>query len=210
MEYNTTQKRLVLPEYGRNIQKLVEYCKTLEDRDERNRMAQTIITIMGSINPHFRDMADFKHKLWDHLQIISEYELDIDSPYEAPPKETLRSEPDPVPYNNYPIRYKHYGKTIEFLAQKAAEYEEGEMKDTLIQVIANHMKKNFVTWNKDSVSDDQIFDDLEKLSGNQIKVNRNNIQLTDSKDIFSKLNKKKRTPRKGKSNNNNGNSKNFN
>jgi hypothetical protein len=203
MEYNTTQKRLVLPEYGRNIQKMVEYCKTIEDREQRNRMAQTIITIMGSINPHFRDMSDYKHKLWDHLQIIAEYELDIDSPYEAPPKETLRSDPDPVPYNNQPAKYKHYGKTIELLCRQAAEYEEGEMKDTLIQVIANHMKKNYVTWNKDSVSDEQIFSDLEELSGGKVRVNREKIQLTDSKDIFSKLSKKKRTPRKGKNNNNN-------
>lgn len=203
MEYNTSKKRLVLPEYGRNIQKLVGYCKSIEDREERNQMAQTIITIMGSINPHFRDMADYKHKLWDHLQIISEYELDIDSPYEAPPKEALRSDPDPVPYCNYPIKYKHYGKTIEFLCRKAAEYEEGEIKDILVQMIANHMKKNYVTWNKDSVSDEQIFSNLEDLSGGKIKVNRENVQLTDSKDIFSKL-KKKRQPRsKGRSNNNN-------
>jgi len=204
MEYNTSKKRLVLPEYGRNIQKLVEYCKSIEDKEERNQMAQTIITIMGSINPHFRDMADYKHKLWDHLQIISEYELDIDSPYEAPPKEALRSSPDPVPYSNYPIKYKHYGKTIEFLCRKAGEYEEGEIKDILIQMIANHMKKNYVTWNKDSVADDQIFDDLEELSGGKVKVNRDKVQLTDSKDIFSKL-KKKRQPRNkgGRSNNNN-------
>jgi hypothetical protein len=202
MEYNTTNKRLVLPEYGRNIQKLVDYCKSIEDRDERNRMAQTIINIMGTINPHFRDMADYKHKLWDHLQIISGYELDIDSPYEAPPKESLRSNPEPVPYSNHPIKYKHYGKTIEFLIQKAAEYEEGEVKDILVEVIANHMKKNYITWNKDSVSDEQIFSDLEELSNGNIKVDRQKVQLTDSKDIFNKL-KKKRPPRKGKNNGNN-------
>lgn len=201
MEYNTTKKRLVLPEYGRNIQKLVDYCKSIEDKDERNRMAQTIINIMGTINPHFRDMADYKHKLWDHLQIISDYELDIDSPYEAPPKESLRSNPEPVPYSNHPIKYKHYGKTIEFLIQKAAEYEEGEVKDILVEVIANHMKKNYITWNKDSVSDEQIFSDLEELSNGKIRVNRQKVQLTDSKDIFNKL-KKKRTPRKGKNNGN--------
>jgi len=201
MEYNTTKKRLVLPEYGRNIQKLVEYCKTIEDRDQRNRMAQMIIHIMGSINPHFRDMIDYKHKLWDHLQIIAHYELDIDSPYEAPPKETLRSDPDPVPYNNYPIKYKHYGKTIEFLVQKAAEYPEGEEKDLLVEMIANHMKKNYITWNKDSVSDEQIFSDLEGLSGNKLKVKRDKIQLSDSKDIFNKL-KKKRPQKKGKNSGN--------
>jgi hypothetical protein len=202
MEYNTSRKQMILPEYGRNIQKLVEYCKKIEDKEERNKMAQSIIEIMGNMYPHFRDIADFKHKLWDHLQIMSEYELDIDSPYEAPPKETLRSEPDPVPYNNKEIKYKHYGKVIERLIEKATEFEEGEEKNALIETIGNQMKKNYLTWNKDTVSDDQIFKDMEELSGGKIKVDRENVKLADAKDIVSKL-KKKKTAKKAKNNNNN-------
>jgi hypothetical protein len=202
MEYNTSRKQMILPEYGRNIQKLVEYCKKIEDKEERNKMAQSIIEIMGNMYPHFRDIADFKHKLWDHLQIMSEYELDIDSPYEAPPKETLRSEPDPVPYNNKEIKYKHYGKVIERLIEKATEFEEGEEKNALIETIGNQMKKNYLTWNKDTVSDDQIFKDMEELSGGKIKVDRENVKLADAKDIVSKL-KKKKTAKKVKNNNNN-------
>ena len=202
MEYNTSRKQLILPEYGRNIQKLVEYCKTIKDREERNKMAQSIIEIMGNMYPHFRDIADFKHKLWDHLQIMSEYELDIDSPYEDPPKETLRSEPAPVPYNNKEIKYKHYGKVIEKLIEKATEFEEGEEKNALFETIGNQMKKNYITWNKDTVSDEQIFQDMEKLSGGKIKVDREKVKLTDAKDIVSKL-KKKRNAKKGKNNNNN-------
>ena len=200
MEYNTSRKQLILPEYGRNIQKLVEYCKTIKDKEERNKMAQAIIDIMGNMYPHFRDIADFKHKLWDHLQIMSEYELDIDSPYEAPPKETLRSNPDPVPYNNKEIKYKHYGKVIERLIEKATEFEEGEEKNALIETIGNQMKKNYLTWNKDTVSDDQIFKDIEELSGGKIKVDREKVKLADAKEIISKL-KKKRNNKKGKNNN---------
>jgi len=200
MDYNTTRKRLILPEYGRNIQKLVEYTKSIKDKEKRNQMAQVIINIMGNMYPHFKDIADFKHKLWDHLMIMSEFELDIDSPYEDPPREKLRQSPDPVPYNNARIRYKHYGKTIEKLIQQAATYEEGEEKDALIEIIGNHMKKNYLTWNKDSVSDDVIFDDMEELSNNKIKVNRDKIKLKDSKDILNKL-KKKRNNRKNKNSN---------
>lgn len=201
MEYNTSKKQLILPEYGRNIQKLVEYCQTIRDKEERNKMARSIIEIMGNMYPHFRDIADFKHKLWDHLQIMSEYELDIDSPYEPPPKETLKSNPDPVPYNNKEIKYKHYGKIIEQLIEKAAEYKEGEEKNALIETIANHMKKNYLTWNKDSVSDEQIFHDIQELSDGKITVDRENVKLTDAKDILNKL-KKKRPVKKVKNNNN--------
>ena len=202
MEYNTSRKKMILPEYGRNIQKLVEYTKTIEEKERRNKMAQSIISIMGNMYPHFRDIADFKHKLWDHLAIMSEFELDIDSPYEEPPKEKLRQKPDPVPYNNYDIKYKHYGKTIEMMVNKAAEYPEGEEKNMLIEVIANHMKKNYLTWNKDTVADDQIFDNIEELSGGKIKVDRESVQLSESKEIITKL-KKKKSPKKTNKQNNN-------
>ncbi len=204
MEYNTSRKRMILPEYGRNIQKLVDYAKTVKDRDERNKMAKDIISIMGNMYPHFKDIADFKHKLWDHLSIMSEFELDIDAPYEDPPKEKLRQKPDPVPYNNYAIKYKHYGKIIEKMIMRAAEYPEGEEKNMLIEVIANHMKKNYLTWNKDTVSDDVIFDNIEELSMGQLKVDRENIKLPDAKEILSKL-KKKRNPRKNNKQQNNSN-----
>jgi hypothetical protein len=195
---------MILPEYGRNIQKLVDYAKTIEDRNKRNKMAKDIINIMGNMYPHFRDIADFKHKLWDHLAIMSEFELDIDSPYEDPPREKLRMKPDPVPYNNYDIRYKHYGKIIEKMILRASEYPEGEEKNMLIEVIANHMKKNYLTWNKDTVSDDLIFDNIEELSQGKIKVDREKIRLSDSKEILSKL-KKKRNPRKNNKQQNNSN-----
>lgn len=191
MEYNTSWKKLVLPEYGRNIQKMVELTKAEPDRDKRNRMAQAIITLMGNMNPHLRDIADFKHKLWDHLTIISDFDIDIDSPYEAPKIEKLNEKPENVPYNTTTSKYKHYGQTIEKMIEVAINMEEGEMKDILIHLIANHMKKSYLTWNKEAVEDELIFKDLKILSKGKIDLNIDENKLTETKDILAK-NKKRR------------------
>jgi len=191
MEYNTSWKKLVLPEYGRNIQKMVELTKAEPDRDKRNRMAQAIITLMGNMNPHLRDIADFKHKLWDHLAIISDFDIDIDSPYEAPKIEKLNEKPEIVPYNTVSSRFKHYGQTIEKMIEVAINMEEGEMKDILIHLIANHMKKSYLTWNKEAVEDELIFKDLKILSKGKINLNIDENKLTETKDILAK-NKKRR------------------
>ncbi|MDY6799628.1 MAG: DUF4290 domain-containing protein [Bacteroidota bacterium] len=195
MEYNTSRKKMVLPEYGRNIQKMIELTIEEPDKEKRNKMAQAIINIMGNMNPHLRDIADFKHKLWDHLAIISDFQLDIDSPYETPKIETLKEKPEKVPYNNKGARFKHYGKTIEKMIDYAINMEEGEMKDILSQLIANHMKKSYLTWNKEAVSDEHIFSDLKELSNGKIDLSANNTTLTETKDILAK-NKRRRSQRK--------------
>jgi uncharacterized protein DUF4290 len=191
MDYNTQREKLLLPEYGRNIQKLVNYCKTIEDRDERTRVAMAIISIMGNLNPHLRDITDFKHKLWDHLAIISNFELDVDSPYPMPQRDILFEKPKQVPYKEEEIRYKHYGKVMENLIEKAAEYEEGEEKNALIEIIANHMKKSYLKWNKDVVDDKTIFRDLVLLSKNKIKVDES-LVLTESKEFQTRPPKKQK------------------
>ena len=193
-DYNTQRTKMVVPEYGRNIQKMVEYTVQIEDREERNKAARAIIAIMGNLNPHLRDVTDFKHKLWDHLFIISNFKLDIDSPYEKPTPETLLEKPKQVPYKDYDIRYKHYGKIIELLIKEASEFKEGEERNALIRLIANHMKKCYVTWNRDVVDDRSIFEDLKTLSGGKIVVG-DDLKLADTRDILSK-NKKKRPPKK--------------
>jgi hypothetical protein len=185
---------MILPEYGRNIQKMVEYTVQIKDREERNKAARAIISIMGNLNPHLRDVSDFKHKLWDHLFIISDFKLDIDSPYEKPTPEVLFEKPKPIPYSEYDIKYKHYGKIIELLIKEAAAYEEGEEKDVLIKLIANHMKKCYLTWNREVVSDEIIFEDLRKLSGGLL-VASEDLKLSESRDILLK-NKKKRQQKK--------------
>ena len=163
MQYNTQQKRMPLPEYGRSIQNMVDHALTIEDRAERQRCANTIINIMGGMFPHLRDVPDFKHKLWDHLAIMSDFKLDIDYPFEVIPKNNLDAKPEPVPYPCTKIRYRHYGRTLEVLIQKACEFPEGDEKQNLVALICNHMKKDYMTWNKDTVDDRKIADDLYEL-----------------------------------------------
>ena len=185
-DYNTSRPKLILPEYGRNIQKMVDYAMTIEDREERNKSAQAIISVMGNMNPHLRDVADFTHKLWDHLAIMSDFQLDIDSPYEKPPKEKFEQKPRPVPYNHYTIRYKHYGKAIELFIEKAISLDDGPEKQAMINMIANHMKKAYLTWNRENVTDQQILEDLGTLSKGRLKVNEEDVNLVDSKEILNK------------------------
>ena len=193
MDYNTSRKKLNLPEYGRNIQQMVDHLSIVEDRDERNRLAKVLIGIMGNMNPHLRDINDFKHKLWDHLFIMSDFKLDIDSPYPIPNFETYTEKPRKVPYPTQPITYKHYGRSIELMIQKAIEMEEGQQKDALTQLIANHMKKAYLMWNNDSVSDEDIIRDLGVLSKGKLALAAG-AKLTDSREVFK--NKRKFIPRK--------------
>ncbi|MBQ8501153.1 MAG: DUF4290 domain-containing protein [Bacteroides sp.] len=170
MQYNTQQKRMPLPEYGRSIQNMVDHALTIEDRTERQRCANTIINIMGGMFPHLRDVPDFKRKLWDHLAIMADFKLDIDYPFEIVPKEKLGSKPDPLPYSNTQIRYRHYGRTLEVLIKKAIELPEGDEKMNLVALICNHMKKDYMSWNKDTVDDSKIADDLYELSEGKLQM----------------------------------------
>lgn len=183
MEYNTQQKKLPLPEYGRSVQNMVDHAMTIEDRAERQRCANTIINIMGNMFPHLRDVPDFKHKLWDHLAIMSDFKLEIDYPYEIVEKENLYTKPEPLSYPKINIRYRHYGRTLEKLIAKAAEYTDGEEKKQLIGLIANHMKKSFMAWNKDIVDDRKIFDDLKEYSKGMIELKEEDIRLMEQRNF---------------------------
>ncbi|HOA09883.1 MAG: DUF4290 domain-containing protein [Bacteroidales bacterium] len=185
MDYNTQRKKLALPEYGRHIQQMVDYIASVEDRDERNRLAKSLVAIMGNLNPHLRDINDFKHKLWDHLFIMSDFKLDIDSPYPIPSVEQYNEKPRRVPYPGNPIKFKHYGRIIEMMIEKAVAMEEGPEKDALKQLIANQMKKANITWNKESVSDDDIFRDMQTLS-NGMLVMAPGSKLVDNKEFKNK------------------------
>ncbi|GHU62940.1 hypothetical protein FACS1894123_04750 [Bacteroidia bacterium] len=189
MQYNTQKRRLALPEYGRNIQNMVDYCISIPDRKERTRCANTIINIMGNMFPHLRDVNDFKHILWDHLAVMSNFALDIDYPYEVLKQEDLYIRPPRLPYLQGKITYKHYGKNLEQMIKKATLYEKGEEKEYLIGMLANQMKKFFLTWNKEVVDDRKIFKDLEDLSGGKIIRDEDSHKLTESKEILSKKNK---------------------
>ena len=200
-DYNSSRKKLILPEYGRNIQKMVNHIKTIEDREERNKAARTVIGVMGNLNPHLRDVNDFKHKLWDHLAIIADFDLDIDSPYDWPEPESLQSKPGNVPYHQHRIAKKHYGRSIVLMIDKAVALEAGEEKDDLVKMIAYHMKKSYLTWNREAVSDSEIFGDMKTLSGGVLNVNPD-LKLPETKDILAKnrpiIPKKKGGGKKGK------------
>lgn len=190
-DYNSQRKKLPLPEYGRNIQNMVDYLSTIEDREKRNRSALTVIDVMGNLYPVLRDVAEFKHKLWDHLAIMSDFKLDIDYPYNPPTPDILTEKPNIVPYAQNNIRYKHYGFIMESLIKKTAEME-GEEREILIELLANHMKKSYIAWNKDAVDDDKIFMDLRELSRGKLIVNKDEVQLADTKSITATTKPKKK------------------
>lgn len=193
-DYNTQRKRMALPEYGRNVQKMVDHIKTIEDRDERNRAAKTIVQIMGNLNPQIRDTGDFKHKLWDHLSIISGFNLDIDSPYQPPEPERLVEKPNQIPYKQGDIRYLHYGRIIEIMIDAASEMKEGEEKEFLTSLIVNQMKKSYVTWNRSQVSDDVIIGDMKLLSGGKLKMT-DGVRILEVRELVPPVKKK---PQQGK------------
>jgi hypothetical protein len=170
MEYNTSKTQLQMPEYGRIIQQLVERCKELESRDERNEMAAAIVDFMGQRNPQLRDESNYKHKLWDHLFILAKYDLDVDSPYHIPTPEEMQVKPQRMEYPKLQGDFKFYGKSILQLIDKAIELEAGDEKDALIQVIANNMKKSYNVYNKEHVQDEVIFRHLKDLSENRLDL----------------------------------------
>ncbi len=190
MDYNTQREKLPMPEYGRNIQNMVNYLLTIEDREKRNRAAQTVVDVMGNLYPYLRDVAEFRHKLWDHLAIMTDFKLDIDYPYEPPSPDILTEKPNSVPYPQHNIKYRHYGLVSEKMIH-IAETMEGEEQRILIEQTASQMKKLFLAWNKDAVEDEKIFQDIEEISGNKLKVPRD-IRLYDTKAVFTKKKKKKK------------------
>ena len=203
-DYNSTRNKLILSEYGRNVQNMVKYICELPTKEERNRYAQVVIDLMGFLNPHLRDVADFKHKLWDHLHIISNFQIDVDSPYPKPELEAIHMKPEPLKYPHQRIRYKHYGKTIELMIEKAKSIEEPDRKQHMVQAIANFMKMAYVQWNKDSVADESILADLRAMSGGQLQLEEN-VNLNKVEFRTNPYVNKENNARGGRTNNNNQN-----
>lgn len=195
LTYNTQKKRLVLPEYGRNIQQMVNHCLTIEDRDERTRCAYSIINCMGKLFPKLQEQDDYRHKLWDHLVIMSDFKLDIDYPCEVVKAENLTSFPTKVPYTNQHIRYRHYGKDVELMIAKAVTMEPGKERDELVLLIANHMKKLLLAVNKDGVEDEKIFKDLAEYSHGEIILDPATTSLRNFKLAPAPVTTKKKRKR---------------
>ena len=168
-----------LPEYGRSVQNMGDHALTIEDREERQRCANTIVNIMGGMFPHLRDVPDFKHKLWDHLAIMSDFKLDIDYPFEIVKREELEMKPGKIAYPDKAIRYRHYGRFLESMIKKLSEMEEGEEKQALLQLLAVQMKKNLNNWNKEGIEDQKIVDDLREYSNGAITLKVEDLRLND-------------------------------
>jgi hypothetical protein len=206
LEYNSERTLMIIPEYGRHIQKLVDHCLTLETKEERNKMALAIVDVMGNLQPHLRDVPDFKHKLWDQLFIMSKFNLDVDSPYPIPSKEELQEKPESLPYPKYASKYRYYGNNIQTMIDVALSWEEGEKKEALVFTIANHMKKCYLNWNKDTVDDAVIYKHLFELSNSKIDLRASEEPLSESKNLLKKRNSQGQNHTKNnhkKTNNNN-------
>ena len=197
LEYNTEREHLIIPEYGRHLQKMINYAKSRETKEERNRVAKAIISVMGNLQPHLRDVPDFQHKLWDQLFIMSNFELDADSPFDKPTAELLAARPEPLKYPQNHPKYRFYGNNIKTMIDVANTWEEGDLKEALIYTIANHMKKCFLNWNKDTVEDDVIFAHLHELSGGKINLKNMDEDLTDATSLMRTKKKYGSTSKKG-------------
>ena len=180
MEYNTTRGKLILPEYGRNVQNMIAHAMEISDRKERNRAAQAIIEVMGQLNPHLRDVDDFRHKLWTHLFVMSDFNLEVDSPYEIPKAESLQEKPKLMAYPKSKIRYGHYGKYTQEILESAKEISKEDERDYLKNTMANFMKKQFLSHNNDTVENHVIADQLKELSkGDLVLENPDELMNTN-------------------------------
>ena len=195
MEYNTSLPHLIIPEYGRNVQKMVHSIVEIEDREKRKHQAKAIIEVMGNLNPHLRDVPDFKHKLWDHLFIMSDFLLDVDSPYGKPSKESFEEKPLKVPYSDNKIKLRYYGKILPQIIDRAVEMEDSDHKDIMVFCIANHMKKSYLTWNKSSVEDEMILKHLSQLSDSKLEM-----KYTFTLSAFADVKPPEKTQKKQKNN----------
>ncbi|MFA6334598.1 MAG: DUF4290 domain-containing protein [Bacteroidales bacterium] len=170
MDYNTQRSKLIMPEYGRHVQKMIKYVKEIEDRDKRNEQIRAVVGVMGILNPQLRDLSDFRHKLWDHVQIISDFEIDIDSPYPTPTKETFANKPSPIPLETTPLKAAHYGRNIQNMIEMVVQRPDDDTRRSMILILANYMRQQYLIWNKDTVSEETIFKDLKNLSEGRIIV----------------------------------------
>lgn len=185
MEYNTEREQIVISEYGRNIQVMIRHLLNIEDRKKRTEAAHFIVSVMAQMNPQVKESNDYMHKLWDHLYIISEYKLDVDGPYDPPTPEMQKQKPDHVGYQKNNIRYGHYGQYLYDIVNEVKKMEEGPNKQSILVNIANQMKRDYLNWNRDTVNDLLILEDLKKISGNALSL-PSDTKLIPTNEIINK------------------------
>ena len=202
MEYNTTRSKLLMSEYGRNVQKMVAFMLTIEDRDKRTQYAETLIELMSTLNPGLKVMEDYKHKLWDHLFLMSDFKLDVDCPYEKPTEEEMFRKPEPLGYPQTKISVRHFGKNLDALIQKAMAEEDEEKRQGMTQLIGYYMKLAYINWHREPVHDDMIRNELSVLTGGKLQYEQGGYKVYfDNRQNYSNNNKGGRN-NKGRNNNN--------
>lgn len=203
MEYNTDRNHLVIPEYGRNVQKMIEYLITIEDKEKRQRNTEVVIELMGMLNPHLRNVEDFRHKLWDHLFLIADFKLEVESPYPIPTRETLQRRPERLPYPKKYPKFRHFGKNLEMVIDKAMREKEGDVREGLTQYIGNYMRLAYTNWHKEAIHDDMITSELSDITNGRL-IYTNDHSIPAYTETFRPNKKKNYSFKNGK----NGNGKN--
>ncbi|MEX0968231.1 MAG: DUF4290 domain-containing protein [Bacteroidia bacterium] len=200
MEYNSNRPEMVIREYGRNIQKMIEFTIGIEDREKRTAAAHEIIDVMSQINPGVRGQGDYKHKLWDHLHLISHFRLDVEAPYPPPEEDTLKTQPDPIPYASNNIKLRHYGRIVEQMIKTATEMEDGEAKEELVDSIASYMRMSYKIWNDDKVTDEKVLNDLKNMSGGKLQPDtiKGQLKIPDAPSQHAKRHRRDYRTNKGK------------
>lgn len=187
MDYNTQREHLVMPEYGRYIQQMIEQVKKIEDRDKRNEQMQAVISAMAALNPQPKDVADARRKFWDQAFQIAGYDLDVDSPYPIPSKADYDKHPQQVKLETAPLKAAHYGRNIQNMIEEIASRPEGEMKNLMIKAMASYMRQQYLIWNKNTVSEETIFADIAKLSEGRLVVPEHiHLDAVSAKENFSR------------------------
>lgn len=170
MDYNTQREKLILPEYGRHVQKMIEQVKAIEDKEKRSEQMRAVVQVMGILNPQIRELNDYKHKLWDHAQVIGGFDLDIDAPYPAPTPQQFEERPDVISLPGKPVKAACYGRNIENMINLIADRDDDDIKKEMIRTLAIYMRQQYLIWNKDNVAEETIFADIERLSDGKLKV----------------------------------------
>lgn len=213
MEYNTSRSKMLMPEYGRNVQRMVEHLMTIEDRDKRLKSAEAIVDLMSTLNPHLKTIEDYRHKLWDHLVQMTDFKLDVDAPYPMPTAEQLRKKPEPLPYPQADVKHRHFGKNLKALINKALEEQDEEKQQELTQLIGYYMKLAYINWHREPVHDDMIKNELSVLTNGKLTYEPGGYRVYfDNRNNYSNNNSKQRNGggRGGNNNNRGGNSNNRN
>lgn len=170
VEYNTQREKLKITDYGRHVAKMIAYAKTIADREERTRMAQAIVEVMAHVSPKVKERTDYRHTLWDHLMIMADFGLDVDCPYELHHEDEAMLKPNPIPYHNSHIKYRHYGQALEDMIKAVAQMPESEERTMLTEQIAHMMKRQYLQWNRDTVDDQLLRDQLRELSEGRLQL----------------------------------------